>query len=194
LLAATRLRRADPRSGWLIAVGGAFAVIAVAFSGAAGILHPYYVSLLAPFTAALAGAGVAQVAAWAAWRGRWRRSSSPPGWGASWPCWGTFGDRLAWLATPLTVVCALAAAGLAVAESAALRRALLGVALAALLAAPAAWSVATLGHAADGTFPAGGRRAPAAPLGRAAAPRSPGPARPSRASTGSTAARGRARR
>jgi N-acetylglucosamine-6-phosphate deacetylase len=63
LLAACRLRRADPRSGWLIAVGGAFATIAVAFSFAGGIFHPYYVSLLAPPAAALVGAGVAQLAA-----------------------------------------------------------------------------------------------------------------------------------
>src|SRR3954469_23977176 len=57
VLAAARLRRSDPRSGWLIAVGGAFLVTALAFSFAQGIFHPYYVSLLAPFTAALVGAG-----------------------------------------------------------------------------------------------------------------------------------------
>ena len=56
-----RLRRADARTGWLIAVGGAFATTAVAFSFAQGIFHPYYVSLLAPFTAALVGAGSAQL-------------------------------------------------------------------------------------------------------------------------------------
>src|SRR3954470_7592853 len=59
VLAASGLRRSDPRSGWLIAVGGAFLVTAVAFSFAQGIFHPYYVSLLAPFTAALVGAGAA---------------------------------------------------------------------------------------------------------------------------------------
>jgi 4-amino-4-deoxy-L-arabinose transferase-like glycosyltransferase len=61
LLAASRLRRADPRTGWLIAIGGAFAVTAVLFSAASGIFHPYYVSLLAPFTAMLVGAGAAQI-------------------------------------------------------------------------------------------------------------------------------------
>ena len=61
VLAASRLRRADARTGWLIAVGGAFATTAVAFSFAQGIFHPYYVSLLAPFTAALVGAGAAQL-------------------------------------------------------------------------------------------------------------------------------------
>ena len=57
LLVLTRLRRRDPRTGWLMAVGGAFLVTAVVFSFASGIFHPYYVSFLAPFAAALVGAG-----------------------------------------------------------------------------------------------------------------------------------------
>jgi 4-amino-4-deoxy-L-arabinose transferase-like glycosyltransferase len=61
IAAMSRLRRADPRTGWIIAVGGAFGVTAVAFSFAGGIFHPYYTSLLAPFAAALVGATVGQV-------------------------------------------------------------------------------------------------------------------------------------
>ena len=61
ILVASRLRRADPRSGWLIAVGGALLVTGVVFSSAKGIFHPYYVSLLAPFIAMLTGAGAAQL-------------------------------------------------------------------------------------------------------------------------------------
>ena len=57
LLVVSRLRRSDPRTGWLIAIGGAFVTTAVVFSFASGIFHPYYVSLLAPFAAALIGAG-----------------------------------------------------------------------------------------------------------------------------------------
>jgi predicted membrane-bound mannosyltransferase len=45
---------------------------------------------------------------------------------------------------------------LAIAETAPVRKAALGVALTALLIAPATWSVQTLGHATSGTFPAGG--------------------------------------
>ena len=56
MVLASRLRRSDARSGWVIVVGGAFLTCAVAFSTAKGIFHPYYVSLLAPFTAALVGA------------------------------------------------------------------------------------------------------------------------------------------
>src|SRR3954468_24630763 len=53
---ASRLRRSDARTGWVIAIGGSLVVTAIAFSFAGGIFHPYYVSLLAPFTAALVGA------------------------------------------------------------------------------------------------------------------------------------------
>jgi 4-amino-4-deoxy-L-arabinose transferase-like glycosyltransferase len=63
IAALSRLRRTDPRTGWIIAVGGAFAVTAVAFSFAGGIFHPYYTSLLAPFAAALVGATFGQVLA-----------------------------------------------------------------------------------------------------------------------------------
>jgi 4-amino-4-deoxy-L-arabinose transferase-like glycosyltransferase len=40
LLVSTRLRRGDARSGWLVVVGGAFAVTGVLFSVASGIFHP----------------------------------------------------------------------------------------------------------------------------------------------------------
>ena len=61
ILLASRARRSDPRTGWLVAVGGAFLTTAVLFSAAGGIFHPYYVSLLAPFVAALVGAGAAEL-------------------------------------------------------------------------------------------------------------------------------------
>src|SRR6185503_901568 len=51
LAVVTRLRRTDARTGWLIATGGIFLTIAVAFSFAQGIFHPYYVAQLAPFSA-----------------------------------------------------------------------------------------------------------------------------------------------
>ena len=57
LAVSTRLRRDDARTGWLIAVGAAFAVTAITFSRASGIFHPYYVAALAPFTALLVGGG-----------------------------------------------------------------------------------------------------------------------------------------
>src|SRR5439155_7900079 len=47
IAAVSRLRRADARTGWVLAVGGAFLTSAVVFSEAKGITHPYYVSFLA---------------------------------------------------------------------------------------------------------------------------------------------------
>ena len=61
ILLASRLRRSDARTGWLVAVGGAFLTTAILFSAVSGIFHPYYVSLLAPFIAALVGAGAVQL-------------------------------------------------------------------------------------------------------------------------------------
>ena len=91
LIAVTRLRRNDPRSGWLLAVGGAFATTAVLFSFAGGIFHPYYVSLLAPFVAALVGAGAVELLRggrrgcsrrsrwWSAWSSSSSSSATTPG-------------------------------------------------------------------------------------------------------------------
>jgi 4-amino-4-deoxy-L-arabinose transferase-like glycosyltransferase len=159
VLVASRLRRRDPRTGWLIAVGGAFLVTAVVFSYAQGIFHPYYVSFLAPFTAALAGAGVGEIAGARA--------------GPSWVRWlgpvliaggvvvelvvlGNLNGELSW-ATPLLIAVGAACAGLLLLRlSPRLRLAVLGTALAALLAAPATWAVDTVGHATSSTFPAGG--------------------------------------
>ena len=49
-------------TGWVLAVGGSALTAAVAFCTASGIFHPYYVSELAPFVAALVGAGVVRFA------------------------------------------------------------------------------------------------------------------------------------
>jgi 4-amino-4-deoxy-L-arabinose transferase-like glycosyltransferase len=156
ILVASRLQRGDARTGWLIATGGAFLACAVTFSMAEGIFHPYYVSLLAPFTAALVGGGVGQFL-----RGDrsslWlapvavviggvvelvvlNNTSGAPGW-----------------ASTLIIVTGIAAVAAMVAEaSKKVRMIALAVALAGLLAAPATWAAQTLGHATNGTFPAGG--------------------------------------
>ncbi len=47
----------DPRLAALLVLGGWFAVEAAVLSGSKGIVHPYYVSALAPGAAAMAGAG-----------------------------------------------------------------------------------------------------------------------------------------
>jgi 4-amino-4-deoxy-L-arabinose transferase-like glycosyltransferase len=159
---ASRLRRADPRTGWVLAVGGAFLTSAVAFSFARGIFHPYYVSFLAPFSAAVVGGGVAELAR----RGSIARVAAPlaiaGGVATELVVLHRDAAELAWLAPFVVAVGALAAAALATAIPARLRAAALAAALGVLLIAPAAWAADTLGHATNGTFPAGG---PAAGFG-----------------------------
>jgi 4-amino-4-deoxy-L-arabinose transferase-like glycosyltransferase len=156
LVVLSRLRRGDPRTGWVIVVGGAFLTTAVVFSFASGIFHPYYVSLLAPFTAALIGAGVGEMLSGK----RSARVIAPLAIGAGvvteLVVLGELGGQLAW-ATPVAIgVAGVCAVLLAVALAPKVRLALIAVALAALFAAPATWAAETLGHATSGTFPMGG--------------------------------------
>ena len=153
----SRLRREDPRSGWIIAVGGAFAVTAVAFSFASGIFHPYYVSLLAPFTAALVGATYGQARSGER-RGR-VLGAVAIGAGAVTELIviGNSASDLHWLVPVIAIVATAAVVGLLASEvSSGLRRAALVGGLAVLLIAPGIWSFETLGHATSGTFPTGG--------------------------------------
>lgn len=59
------LRRSDSRLAVLLVLGGWFAVEYVVLSYSTGIVHPYYISALAPGAAAMIGAGVAASVGWA---------------------------------------------------------------------------------------------------------------------------------
>jgi 4-amino-4-deoxy-L-arabinose transferase-like glycosyltransferase len=171
IAALSRLRRADPRTGWIIAVGGAFAVTAVAFSFAGGIFHPYYTSLLAPFAAALVGATFAQ----ARDAGQMGRILGAVAIGAGaiveLVVISNSAPDLDWLVVPLVLVAVAAVGALLFADpiaervqgarsrtvkAARIRLAALACGLCILLVGPAIWSVETLGHPTSGTFPAGG--------------------------------------
>jgi 4-amino-4-deoxy-L-arabinose transferase-like glycosyltransferase len=179
IAALSRLRRADPRTGWIIAVGGAFGITAIAFSFAGGIFHPYYTSLLAPFAAALVGATVGQVLA----VGRGGRATAGSREAAAARIVGAVAIGLGaivelvvidhsatdldWLVVPLVIVSVAAVSALLFAEpltarlggrtsAARVRLAALACAVGILLVGPAIWSVDTLGHPTSGTFPAGG--------------------------------------
>jgi 4-amino-4-deoxy-L-arabinose transferase-like glycosyltransferase len=166
IAALSRLRRTDPRTGWIIAVGGAFAVTAVAFSFAGGIFHPYYVSLLAPFAAALAGATFAQ--ARSADRAGRILGALAIGAGAVTEITviGTSAGELTWLVAPIVAVSIAVALALladwpregSMWMGAGRHRVAIALAsaFAVLLIAPAIWSVDTLGHSTSSTFPAGG--------------------------------------
>ncbi len=156
ILVATRLRRSDPRTGWLLAVGGAFLTTAALFSAASGIFHPYYVALLAPFTAALVGAGAAQML-----RGGLNARILAPlaiaaGVVVELLVRSRYPGQLSWL--PWVLIGAGLFAGLAVYACNAQRVRLMavGCAIAALLLAPSIWAADTLGYTTDGTFPSGG--------------------------------------
>ncbi len=164
---ACRARRRDPRTAWLVVVGGSFLVTAVLFSYAHGIFHPYYVLLLAPFTAALAGAGVAAVL----------RRELPlalagtfvlaAGVICEFVVLHDYTGQLSWLRVVLPLICAGAAGALFVLGRERARAWAIGAGVAALLIAPAIWAVDTLGYATQSTFPAGGPQSDntAAPVG-----------------------------
>ncbi|MDX6713974.1 MAG: hypothetical protein QOH30_532 [Baekduia sp.] len=165
LVVLTRLRRSDPRSGWLVAAVGAFLTTAVVFSFAKGIFHPYYVSMLAPFVAVLVGA-----AAGTALRGGLTgRIVGPVAIAGGVITEVMVIDQGASDVNgliPVIVVAGVAGAvALALALPAKARAVAVAVALGALLLAPATWAADTLGHPASSTFPAGGPASQGGPGG-----------------------------
>jgi 4-amino-4-deoxy-L-arabinose transferase-like glycosyltransferase len=156
ILVSSRLRQRDQRSGWLLAVGGAFVTTAVVFSAASGIFHPYYVSLLAPFAAALVGAGASELLG----HGLHARVLAPlavlAGVIVELVVRADYPGQLTWLPPLLIVVAVLAILALILFSDRVVRGAALGAALAALMIAPGVWAFDTLGYASSGTFPAGG--------------------------------------
>ncbi|HEV7528527.1 MAG TPA: glycosyltransferase family 39 protein [Solirubrobacteraceae bacterium] len=156
ILLATRLRRSDARSGWLLAVGGAFLTTAVLFSAASGIFHPYYVSLLAPFSAALFGAGVARLIDGRIGTRVFAPIALAAGVATELAVLHQYVGQLSWLAPVLIGVCAVAAVALIGFVAARVRLVAAAAAAVTLLLAPSVWAVDTLGHASSGTFPEGG--------------------------------------
>ena len=155
LAVATRLRRSDARTGWLIAAGGIFLTTAVAFSFAQGIFHPYYVAQLAPFTAVLVGAGAGWFLSRHRGAGVFAAAALAAGVATELLVLHELPGQLTWLPAILLIAGAALAVAL-VAARGRLRGAVLAAALGLLLLAPASWAVQTLGHATEGTFPAGG--------------------------------------
>jgi hypothetical protein len=156
IVVVSRMKRSDRRAAWLVAVGGSFAVTAVAFSFAQGIFHPYYVSLLAPFSAALVGAGVGMTL-----KGEGAMRAFAPlaviaGAATEIAVLSANPGQLTWLKPLLIVAAIMAALVLANPGGARWRSGAIATALAVLMIAPASWSFQTLGHATSGTFPAGG--------------------------------------
>jgi hypothetical protein len=156
VLVAGRVRRRDPRTAWVVVVGGAFLVTAVLFSAAHGIFHPYYVVLLAPFTAALVGAGVATVVKGDVPVALAGTAALAAGVICEFVVLHNYSGQLGWLRVLLPIVCGGAAIAMFVFRHATARSWAMGLGTAALLIAPTVWAFDTLGYATAATFPAGG--------------------------------------
>ena len=156
ILIATRLRRDDPRTGWTIAVGGAALISAFVFSVASGIFHPYYVSFLAPWSALLVGAGVGEALSGSRVGRTIGVLAIAGGAVTELVVLGNVDGSVSWAVPLVIVVGIIAVVAIGFGVSGRARAAVVGVALAALLAAPATWAADTLGHATSSTFPAGG--------------------------------------
>jgi hypothetical protein len=156
IVIASRLRRADARTGWVIAVGGAFLTTAVVYSFAKGIFHPYYVSLLAPFIAALVGAGAKTLLDGGVVNRLLAPLAVAAGLATELVILHNSNGQLDWVIPVLVGAVVATAAVFAAGGNTRARVAVLAVALAVLLIAPATWAAQTLGHPTNGTFPSGG--------------------------------------
>jgi 4-amino-4-deoxy-L-arabinose transferase-like glycosyltransferase len=152
-------RRRDPRLAALLVLGGWFLAEAALLSFSKGIVHPYYVSALAPGAAAMTGAGLyafTRLAARARWR--WPMTLAPAAIGLTVAAQIVLLERAHYL--HWFIIALLVGAGLAVLLLSwpPLARAALAPLLALLLLAPLAYSTTTWRAPVEGTFPAAGPR------------------------------------
>ena len=166
VLAALVAARDRRRLGAFAVIGGWFVAAAVIFSFSSGIIHTYYLSALAPATAALIGAGV--VALWRDARAGGRRVGLPiaalalSGWLELALLRRSAYDS--WLQAVVVVGTAAAIVGLAAlaagvtlgVERRRVATVAVGIAVAALFAAPAVWSSTVFKTAVNGVFPGAG--------------------------------------
>jgi 4-amino-4-deoxy-L-arabinose transferase-like glycosyltransferase len=153
--------RRDPRLATLLILGGWFLVEVIVLSMSKGIVHPYYVSALAPATGAMAGAGAIALVR--------LRQGPKPLLGTVLAACAVIGtvavqivllhreDYMLWLIPVLIGGGALGLGLLAVMRS--LAAPALAAMLCLLLIAPTAYSATTWWAPVEGTFPAAGPKA-----------------------------------
>jgi 4-amino-4-deoxy-L-arabinose transferase-like glycosyltransferase len=148
--------RRDPRLGLVLVLGGWFAVEAVVLSFSKGIVHPYYVSALAPGAAAMAGAGAVAMAQLVRNR-RWLVVLPLLAAAATLLMENLLLGREHWHQSWIPILAAAAAAALILAL---VRRSWTAPAVVALLAillvVPTAYSTTVWSVPVEGTFPAAG--------------------------------------
>ncbi|HEV3093879.1 MAG TPA: glycosyltransferase family 39 protein [Solirubrobacteraceae bacterium] len=156
LWAAHRSPRTDLRRAAYVLWGGWALISWLVFSLAAGVFHPYYTTALAPAVAALAAGGL--VLMWDRARGSaaWALALGAAMIGTAALAWDLLGrtSDYAPFVGPLTLVLAVFAAGALLFGRAAPAVALAG--LIAVLAGPAAYSIATTGRTLFGGNPLAG--------------------------------------
>jgi 4-amino-4-deoxy-L-arabinose transferase-like glycosyltransferase len=140
----------------LVAWGGWAATTFVAFSFASGVIHNYYVSLLAPALAALVGVGAALLAR-SHRRGALIAVATLAGTVALQQVFLRRIDHLTALRVLVPALIVAAAAGLVInairRPGVRTSRVLVFASVASALLAPAAWSISSLGHNSSGSFP-----------------------------------------
>jgi 4-amino-4-deoxy-L-arabinose transferase-like glycosyltransferase len=153
--------RHDPRLATTLILGGWFLVEVVVLSLSKGIVHPYYVSALAPATGAMAGAGAVALVR--------LRQGPKPIWGIVLAAFAVIGtvtvqivllrreEYMLWLIPVLIGGGALGVGLLATMRS--LAAPALATTLCLLLVAPTAYSATTWWAPVEGTFPAAGPKA-----------------------------------
>ncbi len=170
--------RRDPRLAAIIVLGGWLVVEAVVLSTSKGIVHPYYVSALAPGAGAMSGIGAVSL-----WR-LCRRPMPAPGLvlaaaavGATVACEIVLMHRYHYMRAFVPALAAGAAACLAVLLVAVLLRrgaiaaGAIGLAAALLLVVPAGYASTTWLAPVESTFPAAGPKAAAGDGGYGISPR-----------------------
>jgi 4-amino-4-deoxy-L-arabinose transferase-like glycosyltransferase len=156
-LVLARPRRRDPRLAVLLVFGGFLLVEALVLSFSRGIVHPYYVSALAPGVAVMCGAGAAALAGL---RGRSRAILAVAAIASTVAVQAHLLHHAHYLSPWIPALIILEA--LALVLFLARRRgavATLACALAVLLVAPTAYSTTTWREPVNNTFPAAGPRA-----------------------------------
>ncbi len=163
LLLMTRMRRSDPRTGFVLVIGVTLLLVGGVFSFASGIFHPYYVSMLAPWVAALIGAGVGEIlpAPFGVARSqKVARIVGPAlvvgGAVTELVVLSEINGALNWARVLVIIALVVGAPLLALGLLPRFQLAVTGVVIAFLMAAPVTWAAETLGHATSGTFPTGG--------------------------------------
>jgi 4-amino-4-deoxy-L-arabinose transferase-like glycosyltransferase len=152
--------RRDPRLALALVLGGWFVVEAVVLSLSKGIVHPYYVSALAPGTGAMVGAGAMALVELARAESRQRIlgillvAAAAAATVAAQLVLLHREHYMLWFMPVLAILVALGLCGLLALRK--LAAPALGLALVALLIAPAAYSATTWLAPAEGTFPAAG--------------------------------------